>query len=226
MKANCDKEFATACKEGSNKQSKEEMNGQVYKYLLEKTNFDLPLDIVAEQSSVILQRQYINLLRMGLAKEQVEEKMEELKAASEQQAKEEIKTIFIMNKIAEKLGIETSEEEINGLIAELAISQGQRPERLRQTMEKDGSLIQLKLQVRDDKCLTKLLESAKITEVEPKPVSEKKPAKETKKSEAKPAKKAAKEPAERKPKTAKKAEEKTDKKEAKAKPATKKKAGK
>lgn len=206
-------------------QTKEEMTSQVYKYLLEKTNFDLPLDIVAEQSSIILKRQYINLLRMGLVKEQVEERLEALKAASEQQAKEEIKTIFIMNKIAEKLGIETSEEEINGLIAELAIGQGQRPERLRQTMEKDGSLIQLKLQVRDDKCLSKLLESAKITEVEPKPVSEKKPAKGTKKTDARPAKKTVKEPLEKKPKAAKKSSEKTDKKETKAKTTTKKETG-
>ncbi len=206
-------------------QTKEEMTGQVYKHLLEKTSFDLPLDIVAEQSKVILQRQYINLLRMGLVKEQVEERLEVLKAASEQQAKEEIKTIFIMNKIAEKLGIETSEEEINGLIAELAIGQGQRPERLRQTMEKDGSLIQLKLQVRDDKCLSKLLESAKITEVEPKPVSEKKPPKETKKTDARPAKKTVKEPLEKKTKAAKKSSEKTDKKETKAKTTTKKKTG-
>jgi trigger factor len=207
-------------------QVREDMNGQFYKYLLEKTSFDLPIDIVAEQSSVILQRQYINLLRMGLAKEQVEEKMEELKAVSEQQAKEEIKTIFIMNKIAEKLGIETTDEEINGLIAELAVNQGQRPERLRQTMEKDSSLIQLRLQVRDDKCISKLLESAKITEVEPKPADEKKAARQTHKAEAKPAKKETKEPLDKKHKTVKKTEEKPDKKETKAKPATKKKAGK
>jgi trigger factor len=205
--------------------SRQEMNGQLYKYLLEKTSFDLPLDIVAEQSNAVLQRQYVNLLRMGLAKEQIAERLDELKAASDQQAKEELKIFFIINKIAEKLGIETTQEEINGYIAQIATSRGQRPEHLRQTMERDGSLAQLTLQIREDKCLAKLLESAKITEVEQKPVSEKKPDKETKKGEAKPPKKEVKAAASKKP-AAKTTPQKTDKKGTKVRAATKKKAGK
>jgi len=42
--------------------------------------------------------------------------------------------------------------------------QGQRPERMREQMLRDGSLAQFRLQVREDKCIAKLLESAKITE--------------------------------------------------------------
>jgi trigger factor len=78
-----------------------------------------------------------------------------------------------MAKIAEKLGIDVSEEEINGYIAQLAVQRGQRPERMREEMVRDGSLAQFKLQVREDKCIAKLLESAKITEVEPKNEAEK-----------------------------------------------------
>ena len=39
---------------------------------------------------------------------------------------------------------------------------------MKEEMQRDGSLEQFKLQVREQKCVTKLLESAKITEVEPK----------------------------------------------------------
>ncbi len=147
-----------------------EMGEQIYKYLLEKTFLkdDLPVDIVAEQSASLLQRQYVNMLSRGLAREQIDEQMEQLRAGSEQQAKEQLKTFFIMDKVAEKLEIELSEEEINGHIAQLAMQKGMRPERLRDQMERDGSLGQFKLQVRENKCIAKLLESAKITEVEPK----------------------------------------------------------
>lgn len=39
---------------------------------------------------------------------------------------------------------------------------------MKEEMERDGSLEQFKLEVREQKCVTKLLETAKITEVEAK----------------------------------------------------------
>ena len=95
-----------------------------------------------------------------------------------------------MDKVAEKLEIEVSEEEINGHIAQLAIQQGQRPERMREQMLRNGSLAQFRLQVREDKCIAKLLESAKITEIKPEKKI-KKTTKSTKKTVKKTTKKAA-----------------------------------
>jgi trigger factor len=183
-------------------QARTEMSEQVYKYLLDNTDFDLPVDVVADHSTTLLQRQYSNLLMRGLAREQVEEQMEQLQASSDQRAKEQLKTFFIMDKIAAKLEIDVTEEEINGHIAQLAIQQGQRPERMREGMVRDGSLAQFKLQVRENKCIAKLLESAKITEVKPKKKA--KEAKETaKKKTKKPVSDEKKQPKKRK-KTAKK----------------------
>ena len=149
-------------------QSRTEMTEQIYSYLLDNTSFELPVDIVAEHSTTLLQRQYSNLLMRGLSREQIEEQMEQLRAGSEQQAREQLKVFFIMDKIAGKLEIDVSEEEINGHIARLAIQRGQRPERMREQMLRNGSLAQFRLQVREDKCVAKLLESAKITEIKPK----------------------------------------------------------
>jgi trigger factor len=167
-----------------------EMAEQIYKYMLDNTKLDLPVDVVAEQSDALLKRQYSNLMMRGIGREQIEEHMEQLKAGSEQQANEQLKTLFIMTKVAEKFKIEVSEEEINGHIAKLAAQRGQRPERMREEMEHDGSLAQFKLQVREDKCIAKLLESARITEVEP-PKETKKAEKATKTAVKKTAKKTA-----------------------------------
>ena len=149
------------------KQSRAEMTEQIYKYLLDNTSFDLPVNIVADQAASILQRQYGNLMMRGLSRQQIEPQMSRLQAASDEQAKKQLKIFFIMDKVAEKFGIEVTEEEINGHIAQLAIQQGQRPERMREEMSRDGSLAQFGLQIREVKCVAKLLESARVKEVQP-----------------------------------------------------------
>ena len=168
-------------------QARTQMTEQVHQYLLDKTDFDLPLDVVGRQAMSVLQRQYINLMVRGLSREQIEQQMEQLRAGSEEQARAQLKSFFIMDKVAKKLDISVTDEEVNGHVAQLAIQRGQRPERMREDMERDGSLAQFHLQVRDDKCIAKLLESAKVTQAEPeKAKPEKKPAKpRARKSKAK-----------------------------------------
>ena len=80
-------------------------------------------------------------------------------------------------KFLDKLDINVSDEEIHGRIAQLAIRQGQRPERMREQMQRDGSLAQFGLQVRESKCIAKLLESANVTEKKAKKKTAKKTAK-------------------------------------------------
>ncbi len=144
-------------------QVRSEMSDQVYRYLLDNTKFDLPVDIASRQAQSVLQRQYISLLSRGLSRQQVDEQMEQLRAGSEEQAKQQLKTFFIIDKVAEKLEVEVSEEEINGHIARVAIQRGQRPEKLKEQMERDGSLAQFRLEIRQEKCISKLLDTANIS---------------------------------------------------------------
>ena len=199
------------------RQARSAMSEQVYAYLREKTTLDLPETVVAEQSLSLLQRQYSNMLMQGMTKEQVDEQMDQLRASSEQQAAEQLKTYFIMDKIADKFEVEVSEEEINGHIAYVAATRGRRPEKMREELARDGSLQQFALQVREEKCIEKLIEKATVTEVEPKkPAAAKKTAtKKATKKKAAPKK----DDGEKKP-AAKKATKKTTKKK------TAKKAGK
>ncbi|MEE9366288.1 MAG: trigger factor [Dehalococcoidales bacterium] len=160
---------------------------QIHRYLLDNTKFDLPEDIVADQSTRILQRQYTNMLMQGLPREQVEQQMQQLRGSSDEQAEEQLKLFFLMDKIAEALEITTTEEEINGHIAQVAAMRNRRPAKVREELAKDGSLAQFVLQVREQKCIEKILESAKIKEA--KPPKEKKKAAKPKKAKKKTAKK-------------------------------------
>jgi trigger factor len=158
------REFLEAAME---RRARTDMVEQVYAYLQETINFDLPMDVVADQSLAILQRRYVNLLMQGMPKEEIEQQMDQLRASSDQQAKEQLKLFFIMSKVADQLGIEVSEEEINGHIAELAARQGRRPEKMREELLRDGSLAQFAIEVREQKCIAKILEKAKIVDAEP-----------------------------------------------------------
>ena len=184
------------------RQSRYAMAEDIRKYLLENTTFDLPGDVVADQSARLLQRQYINMVMRGTEREKVEAQMEELRTSSEEQAKEQLKYFFIMDKIADEFKIEVDDAEVNSHIAQVAIQRGRRPEKMREDMIKDGSLAQFTIQVREEKCIEKILEKAEISEVD---------------AEKKPAKKAAAK------KTTKKAEDKEDSAEKPAKKAAKKK---
>ncbi len=191
-------------------QVRAKMTEQIHKYLLEKTDFDLPLDIVADQARNLLVRQQVSLMQQGLSREEMEERTEQLKTTSEDQAKEQLKAFFIMDKVADKLEIDVTEEEINGHIAQIAMQQNQRPEKLREKLMRDGSLAQFRMQARENKCIAKLLESAKITEIAPKEPPKKKKAAKTKTAN-KTTKKTEKAAASDK-KTAKKTKKKTKKK--------------
>lgn len=198
--------IAEARTQQSEQQARAAMGDQIHKYLLDNTKFDLPADIVAEQSTRALQRQYTNMLMQGLKREQIDEQMEELRASSAEQAQEQLRLFFIMDKIADKLDISVSEEELNGHIAQAALSRGRRPEKMREELARDGSLAQFSLQVREQKCIEKLLEDAQITEV--KPAKAKKAIKKTtKKATAK--KTVAKKPAAKKTAKTKKSDKKT-----------------
>jgi trigger factor len=153
------------------------MKDQIYKYLLTNTKFDLPESVVADQSAQLLRRQYANMLIRGMTTEQVQEEADKLKAVSDEQAKEQLRVFFIMEKLADRLGVSVSEEEINGKIAEIAIRRGRRPEKVREEMSRDGSLVSLGMQLREEKCLEKLLASAKITETKAAPDKQKLPRK-------------------------------------------------
>jgi trigger factor len=199
------------------RQQKEVMRQEVRDYLNDKVDFELPMDVVADQSRNILQRQYTRMLLQGAKSEDVAKQMEELKAASDQQAQLQLKAFFVMDAVAKKLNIEATEEEINGYIAQAAMYRQMRPERLREQMARDGSLAEAAMEIREIKCIDKILETAKVSEAEPKKIEEKqKKAAEKAAAKVKPAKKADKAEKAEKAQESEKSEKKSAKKTEKA----------
>ncbi|MHC4982317.1 MAG: hypothetical protein ACYTF6_04010 [Planctomycetota bacterium] len=150
-------------------------------------------------SARLLQRRYVDLLYQGVPREQIDERITELQAAAAEQATHDLKISLILGRIAEDEEIEVTEDEVNARVAQIASYQNRRPERLRQELDRDGTLEQLRISLREEKVLDKLLQEAKIVEA---PQDEK----ETE------ADKAAKRPAATRKKAARKKAKKTQKK--------------
>jgi FKBP-type peptidyl-prolyl cis-trans isomerase (trigger factor) len=128
----------------------------------------------ARQVDSIVQRKAMDMMMRGVLREQIASQIPQLRAAAQTDAVRELKLFFILQKIATDQGTEVNESELNGRIAQLAAQRGERPEKLKQEMSKDGSLSNLYVQMREQKALDEVLKSAQVEEVEVAPDAEKK----------------------------------------------------
>ncbi len=179
-------ELRQRIEEGLEQQAENEirrmMAQQVYKYLDEKVKFELPAGVAARHADRFLARRYYELLQRGVAREMIDENLEKLQASSSEEANQKLKMSFIMETVADKLEIEVSEAEVNGVVAQIAAQYGRRPERFREELVREDRLETLKNQIRDERAVDKILEMAEVVdapvkapEPAPKPAPEEKP---------------------------------------------------
>jgi len=146
-------------------EQRSDMHQQVREQLVDAVKLELPEGITGRQTERNLQRQKLEMLYRGMSEEDVEQKLAELRTESAEAAQRQLAEFFILDAAAKKLEVEVQENEVNGRIAMLAMQQNRRPEKLRQEMRRRGELENLYLQIREQKTLDKVLESATVTEV-------------------------------------------------------------
>jgi trigger factor len=142
------------------------MREQVNKFLLENTQVDLPAKMSSQQADRVVNRRAMDLVRRGLPKEQIAANIDKLKAGAQDEGARELKLFFILQKIAGDMEVDVSEAELNGQVAYIAAQNDERPETVKQNMQKDGSLQNLYVQMREQKAVDQILTKAQIEEVE------------------------------------------------------------
>ena len=170
-----EKQFRSAVRENLQRQTQdgadEQMRGQIRDYLLSRVSLDLPEKLSAERVQRAESRQLVRIMQMGIPEDQAREVVSKQAETTRNQAVEETKLFFILNRIADEQNIEADDAEVNGQIAQMAGMGQTRPEKMRQQLEQTGQLDVLRSQIREKKVLDKLLSQAKVTELEPeKPV--------------------------------------------------------
>src|SRR5918993_203774 len=142
------------------------MREQVNKYLLDNVQIDLPTKLSDRQADRVVQRRAMDLMMRGMPRDAVESNLEKLAGGAKDEASRELKLFFILQKIAADQNVDVDEAELNGRIAMLAAQRGRRPEKMKQEMSKDGSLANLYVQLREQKAIDKILETAEVEEVD------------------------------------------------------------
>jgi trigger factor len=145
---------------------KQAMREQVNQHLLETVNMELPNKLSQRQEQRIVQRRAMDLLTRGVSQEVLANSLEKLRGGAREEAIRELKLNFILQKIATDQKVDVEEAELNGRIAMLAAQRGERPEKLKQEMAKDGSLSSLFVQMREQKAIDKVLEDAEFEDVD------------------------------------------------------------
>jgi trigger factor len=144
----------------------EAMRNQVRQHLLQQVQFDLPAKLSERQADRVINRRAVDLMMRGVPRDQIENNIERLRTGAADEASRELKLFFILQKLAQELGVDVEEAELNGRIATLAIQRGRRPEKLKQEMSKDGTLANLYLQMREQKALDEVLKNAQVEDVD------------------------------------------------------------
>lgn len=158
VRSQMESEMADAVKQG--------MRGQVSKHMIETVKMDLPEGLSRRHTDRAIIRKIVELRRNGVPQEEVNKHADELRTSATKQAVEDLKLHFIMDEISEKLEIQVSEEELNGQIAAIARRYNRRFDRVRDELAQGDGLTALYLQIRDEKCLDKLLEDAEIEDTD------------------------------------------------------------
>ncbi len=155
--------------ERNSRQQNKAMHEQICDQLLEQVQLDLPEGLTTRQSARLTQLQAMELAYTGLDQQEIEHKIAEMRQESQEKARSQLKRFFILDQAAKSLQVDVTDAEVNGRIAMMAMQQGRRPERLRQQMQREGELEHLFLQIREQKTLDKILQTAKISDAEPQP---------------------------------------------------------
>ena len=145
------------------------MREQVNRYLMESVQLELPEKLSQKQTDRVVSRRAVELMMRGMPREQVEANVERLRSGAAEEAARELKLNFILQKVAAQQKVTVSEGELNGRVALLAVQRGQRPEKLKQQMTKDGTLSNLYVQMLEQKAIDQVLARAQIEEIELKP---------------------------------------------------------
>jgi trigger factor len=141
------------------------MRSQVAKYLLDSVDVELPKRLTISQAARNLERTRMELMYRGVDAQKIEEKIGELRAASASNAARDLKLFFVLDRAAEKLDVKVTDAELNGRISQIALSRGERPEKLRQDLISRNQIGTVYGQIREHKTMDAILAKAKIEDM-------------------------------------------------------------
>jgi trigger factor len=144
-----------------------DMREGLVKELVKRNPLQVANTLVERGIDSQIQRARLSLAMQGVDIEQAGVDLQGMRERLRDGAAEEIRGQLLLEAIAEKEGVQVSDEDVDQKIVELAAAQGKRPAKVKGEMLKEGSLDTLRWRLRQEKALDLLATRATITEVDP-----------------------------------------------------------
>ncbi len=147
--------------------AEKELRANLLKRLVENNIFDVPASLVDQELRRILQEYGESMVRAGLPNEKVHEMILSNEEHFKTLASEQIRLLYIISEIAEKEGMKAGEEEVSDVVRKTAVRTGKKVDELMDEYAESGTLNEIGFNLVREKVFDKILETAKVTEVEP-----------------------------------------------------------
>jgi trigger factor len=135
--------------------------------LLDRVQFELPESPVAQETRNVVFDIVQENTKRGLTRQAIEQHKEQIYSAAASNAKERVKSSFLMQRIAEKEDIKVSQEEIARRITYLAALYQIPADRFAKDLQKRNGLIEIYDQIMTEKVMEMLQKNAALEDVPP-----------------------------------------------------------
>ncbi|HEU5125041.1 MAG TPA: trigger factor [Verrucomicrobiae bacterium] len=141
------------------------VRGQLIRSLLDRLNFELPESTVAQETRNVVYDIVRENQKRGISREMIEQQKDEIYSAAANGAKERVKALFVMQKIAEKENIKVGQEDVAMRVSQLAAMYQIPAEKFVKDLQKRNGVGEIYDQLVNEKVMDFLQENAKIEEV-------------------------------------------------------------
>jgi trigger factor len=132
--------------------------GEVLKKLAEQNKFDVPEGLVEQELDNIVSRYENSMKQQGISMEKMGITKEDFRSRNKKQAEENIRVMYILQKIAEKEKIEVSDADVEAEIRKIAADIKQDPEAMIKQAKAQDNWDSLRAKLTEDKVLDKMFE--------------------------------------------------------------------
>jgi trigger factor len=145
------------------------VRGQLVEAVSKKVQCELPESLVQGETRNTIYNIVAENQQRGVAKENIEEKKDEIFNYASQTAKEKLKIAFLFGRIAEKEGIQVTRDELTRQIVYLAQQREMKPEKFIKELEKSNGVARIQEDILMAKVVDFLEKNATIEEFTPAP---------------------------------------------------------
>ena len=149
------------------RQAEESKVNQVVENLLAKVDFDLPEELVAAEAQGSADDMVSRGAQAGLSDEEIAAQQAEIIATAQVQARNNLKTNFILQEIARAESITASDAEVVQRIAAMAQQQNKSAKALTRELQRSGRISSLKNSILIGKAIDFLVDNAKVEQAQP-----------------------------------------------------------